>query len=617
MLRKKRSLGGIFRLTWLLYPDLPDCAIVRALSIVMDLGSFNRSRPWSFAGTVIPPLALLLILVLFISNVEAWKPATFFGRYADDALYFSCAQALAQHRGYILPSFPGIPLKPQVPILYPLLLSEVWKISPQFPENIIWAIRLTEGFGCLALLGTFFLLRRVAGLAVVPSLILTAVCAFHPVLVRLSGLTMTDVPFAAMFLLVVLLAQFALSPGISLGPTATLGVVAALSASLRSLGYMVAVGLLAYILYRREYRRALAYSFAAGVTVLSVLFLTAHYAPMGASGNAVPSNRSGSQWERLVVFHTEYVRFHWRMGIPTIGAFFSMIKENCLQLVSSPGPFLAGAFDRHSWLLTAGMSAIVLSGVVRLLRRPEWRALAFITIPYIFLVILWPYPLMDRFLLPLLPIFLLATVLESKRLLSLAMSNLAPSSSWANRILAVCLCAILLGYAVFSGWTYLFRDRQALREAANVQAKTLAQKREVYSWIRDHTPANAKIVAYDDNLLFLYTQRQALRPIAMLPTAAYSKGADSNSPDLDRDLAQLCDAPRDAGATYWLVTGDDFSLDADPEKTTSRQNEIVGALPLAFRSSGGFARLYDSSCLLSPTRKDCEGTQAVLVPGTR
>jgi hypothetical protein len=63
------------------------------------------------------------------------------------------------------------------------------------------------------------------------------------------------------------------------------------------------------------------------------------------------------------------------------------------------------------------------------------------------------------------------------------------------------------------------------------------------------------------------------------------------------------DAPRDAGATYWLVTGDDFSLDADPEETASRQNEIVSILPVVFRSSGGFARLYDSSCLLSRTVK--------------
>src|SRR5258708_38517533 len=94
------------------------------------------------------------------------------------------------------------------------------------------------------------------------------------------------------------------------------------------------------------------------------------------------------------------------MGIPTVGAFFTMIKENCLQLVSSPGPFLAGAFDRRSWLLTAGMSAIVLSGVVRQLRRTEWRAPAFMVVPYLLVVILWPFPIMERFLLPFLPLFL-------------------------------------------------------------------------------------------------------------------------------------------------------------------------------------------------------------------
>src|SRR5713101_1951895 len=301
----------------------------------MAFGSLNRVHNWLATPSVGASGVLFLILVLFTSNVEAWKPATFFGRYADDALYFSCAEALAQSNEYILPSFPGTPLKPQVPILYPLLLSEIWKVSPKFPENLIWAIRLTEAFGCLAVLCTYFLLRRAGGIGRVPSLILTALCAFNPVLLRLSGLTMTDVPFAAMFLLAVLLAQFVLSPGISLGPAAAMGVVAALSASLRTLGFMVVLGLLLYILHRREYRRAFAYSLAAGATISSILFLTAHYAPLAAAANAVPSNGAGSQWERLVVFHTEYVRFQWRMGIPTVGAFFSMLKENCLQLVIS------------------------------------------------------------------------------------------------------------------------------------------------------------------------------------------------------------------------------------------------------------------------------------------
>jgi hypothetical protein len=576
----------------------------------------NKVRVWLVTPSAHASGALLFILAIFIWNVETWKPETFFGRYQDDAVYFSSAQALAQHQGYILPSFPGVPLQPKYPVLYPLLLSGVWKVWPEFPNNLIWAIRLTEAFGCLALLCAFFLLRCMAELGRIPSLILTALCAFHPVLLRLSGLTMSDVPFMAMLLLGLLLARFAMAPARSYTFAAALGMAVALSASLRTIGYTAVIGLLAYILYRREYRRAFVYCAAAGATIGAILLLTAHAIPARAQAKAHLEIAS-SQWQRLVAFYTEYVGFQWRMGIPTVGAFFTMIKDNCLQLVSSPGPFLAGSFDRRSWLLTAGMSAIVLSGVVRQLRRTEWRALAFVIGPYLLVVILWPFPIMERFLLPFLPLFLVATILETKRLLTLARTNFRPSTSLGNRILAAAICAILFAYATFSAWTYVIRDRRELRDAADAQGKTLEQKKEVYSWIREHTPAGAKIVAYDDVLLFLYSRRQALRPIAILPASAYSEGSGSHSPDLAQDLAHMSDAPREAGATYWLVTGDDFSLEAEREKIASRQNEITAALPVVFRSSGGFARLYDSSCLLDSTREDCRSAQVVLFPGTR
>jgi hypothetical protein len=579
----------------------------------MALSFPNQSRVWFVTPSVGALVALLFILVLFISNVEVWNPATFFGRYSDDAIYFSTAGALAQHQGYILPSFPGRPLRPKYPIFYPLLLSGVWKLDPNFPENLVWATRTTEGFGCVVLLCTFFLLRCIAGLGRIPSLILTLLCAFHPVLLRLSGLTLSDVPFAALFLLTILLAKFALSPGSSYALAAALGVLVALSASLRTVGYTVMMGLFAYILYRREFRRATVFSLASGVTIASLFLLTAHYAPLAAASGVVSSSTS-AQWERLVIFQTQYIRFHWILGIPTVAAFFSVLRENCLQLVSSPGPFLAGAFDRRSWLMTAGMSAIVLSGVLRQMRRPEWRALAFMSVPYLLILIVWPYPIMERFLFPFLPIFLMALVLESRRLISLAMKNLQTPASMTNRILAAGICAVLVGYTGFAAWNYFFRDRQHLLEAEKAQAKTLQQRREVYSWIREHTPADAKIVAYDDVLVFLYSGRQALRPIALLPESAYSKSPGRESPDLTRDLAQMAEVPRDAGAKYWLVTVDDFTLDAEPAKILARQKEIVGVLPLVFQSSEGLAKLYDSRCLQDTAREDCKRAQAVLFP---
>lgn len=69
-------------------------------------------------------------------------------------------------------------------------------------------------------------------------------------------------------------------------------------------------------------------------------------------------------------------------------------------------------------------------------------------------------------------------------------------------------------------------------------------------------------------------------------------------------------------AGYWLVTDDDFSLEGKRARITAREIGIASVLPMVFQSSDGFARLYDSSCLVSSTREDCTSAQAVLFPGT-
>ena len=76
----------------------------------------------------------------------------------------------------------------------------------------------------------------------------------------------------------------------------------------------------------------------------------------------------------------------------------------------------------------------------------------------------------------------------------------------------------------------------------------------------------------------------------------------------------MTDAPREADATYWLVTEDDFSLEAEREIIAARENHIVAVLPVVFRSSNGFATLYDSSCLEGLAREDCRSAEPVLFP---
>src|SRR5271169_3028901 len=100
----------------------------------MDSGIKRRALPW---------IGLSVILVTYVVTVIRLNPLDLFGIKQDDSLYFTSAEALANHRGYILPSVPGGPIATKYPILYPWILSWVWRWNPSFPANLNDAVALT------------------------------------------------------------------------------------------------------------------------------------------------------------------------------------------------------------------------------------------------------------------------------------------------------------------------------------------------------------------------------------------------------------------------------------------------------------------------------------------
>jgi len=59
------------------------------------------------------------------------------GTYLDDGVYLATGKALAEGKGYRHIEYPGQPYQTKYPILFPLLLSAVWRIFPNFPRNIL------------------------------------------------------------------------------------------------------------------------------------------------------------------------------------------------------------------------------------------------------------------------------------------------------------------------------------------------------------------------------------------------------------------------------------------------------------------------------------------------
>lgn len=259
-------------------------------------------------------LVLACILTVYVFNVERWHPLFFFGQFQDDSIYFSTAKALAQGHGYRLVSFPGTPLQTKYPILYPYMLSLVWKLHPNFPDNLKPAMRLTELFGCWSLVAAFVLVRRL-GIEERAALFLTALCAFQPIFLRFSGLIMSDVPFMALLLTALVFADSATRTGAKLPVVLVTGAAAGLSVELRTVGIAIVIGIVCLAMRRRAFREAFLLAGVAGavVALISWPMLFHHIA---ATRNTGDTGELG--WNQTNAYYTDYVEFNWRMAIPSV-----------------------------------------------------------------------------------------------------------------------------------------------------------------------------------------------------------------------------------------------------------------------------------------------------------
>jgi hypothetical protein len=561
--------------------------------------------PTSVTQTARRWLVLACIMVAYIHNVERWQPTVFFGRPHDDGTYFSTAKALAQGQGYRLVSFPGTPLQTEYPIVYPYLLSWVWKLHPNFPENLKPAIRLTEFFGCWSLIAAFLLLRRY-GVGEPAALSLVTLLAFQPAFLHLSGMVMSDVPFMAVLLTTLLLADAATRSRARLPIVLAAGALAGVTVGLRTIGVAVVAGIFFLALRRRAFREAFLLAAVAGSVVAIESWSRLVHLIAGATPSATSAAEPG--WNQVLAYYTDYVGFGWKMGIPSAWALVRFLETSVASLALSPGSIIVGV-DEGRMAATALLSVLVWLGLLRHLRTPEWRGTWYVLIPYCGIVVAW-LPLPERFLLPFLPVFFAALWLETQRLWTMCRTNLRSGVRLWQRALALGFVCVFTSVLGFTGWNYIIGDPRDLQRGSRIQAHALEEKKQAYQWIRDNAGPNDRIAAWEDGLMYLYTGRQGLRPFVPLPQDFYMDDRES----LRRDLVHMCDASHHAGVHYWLVANDDFLVASNIDRIGARVAEVVAVLPIVFHSKDDFVRIYDASCMTDLDRADCRSAAPILFP---
>jgi hypothetical protein len=564
----------------------------------MTPGLSGQWQRWQ-NSRLLPAIVLPLILVAHLFSVLPLHPTKLFGLQQDDALYFSSAKALAEGRGYILPSLPGAPAATKYPILYPWLLSWVWHANPDFPANLPLAFTLNYIFSLAAILLTYFFGRFPLRLPRVTSLALTAFCALHPAFLFYSARLMTDVPFAALTLAFLLIAWKAAevesaqnsSPHRSqLKWIMLAGFVANLCVFLRLAGAAFIAGFLLVLLLSRCWKSAATLLVSCLPAIFYFLYQGWFRAP---SVPPAPFSAALPGWQQTWYYFTSYISFR-HLDCPNLSAAGTLLLNQVLYLCSSvAGYFVSPLSDSRItlWLISSLLFAtLALLGALRSISKwqiPPHLAALF---AYLLLLIGWDYVEWTRFLFPFYPVIVVLVVSEARRWYALLRSS---GADWLSRSLRALFLLFALVLAASTGWNYVVLARQSFAQVTRHREAVFPEQQAAFNWIRSHTQPNDILITTEYGMTYLYAGRQSINFTVSLPYGVYDKSV------LQHDLDHMQDVALALRARYWVIADDDSQtqLRAFEKPLRERLNRWEASLSRVYAAPGGSIRIYDLSGL--------------------
>src|SRR5271163_1596720 len=152
--------------------------------------------------------AFIFLIMLLPSAFFAWRNQHMaqFAYLHDDGVLFTSAKSLAAGNGYRIPSLPENPSQTKFPPLYPLYLSLIWRINPQFPDNLALAT-LFSWIALAAALGLAWLYYKTSGLSEARSGLLVCLLGLSPYLILFGCTMFSEVFFNCWLLLTLLVAR--------------------------------------------------------------------------------------------------------------------------------------------------------------------------------------------------------------------------------------------------------------------------------------------------------------------------------------------------------------------------------------------------------------------------
>jgi hypothetical protein len=511
--------------------------------MLVYIGGVRRRAPMKRRLLNATLILLSLAPSIYVGILSRGMPQL--GRFQDDGLYWVTAKSLATGSGYRILSLPGQPHQTKYPPLYPLLLSLVWKVQPQFPENIALATGLTWIFLPVLLL----LSRRLfndLGFTHAQTAALLLLIGWCPVVAYLSVTLMTEILWSCLILTSLSLAEKSARAGTPNWHALVAGLLAGAAFLTKTAAAPLLVTVTLCLLARRQRAR-------------TALFLCGMLPAVAFWTLWVASKQSGGQ-DVVSLYYTNYLGYHFYNV--SLARMPSMLWRNAAGLLAGIGSLIAANVTDAVWLkAVSGLLAIVsIAGLLRLARRGAGIQHVAFALAFALALLFWHFPPNDRFLMPVYPI-LLAGFMEELRFRARSLRTAFSARERLERAVACLLAAVFLAFCLLVGWATSGVYRDYFPGFFQNERAQLEQSRELYSWVRAHLPRDASFLAYRDTEVYLYSERCAVRLIVP-PMLFY----DHNEARTARYFESVPEFLRRHRLSHLLFTeSDKYSLDL-PDK---------------------------------------------------
>lgn len=512
-------------------------------------------------------LRKLLVIGVFLAALApsaylAWTLRTMphLGFYHDDSLYWVSARSLATGNGYRIESLPSQPYQTKYPPLYPALLALIWKLNPNFPQNLPIATLFAWSLLPIFLIALWFLLRRY-GLPRWERNVLLALAACSPVTIVFSFSLMAELLFTALLLATIILAERAGKPEAPLWLAVIAGLLGALAYLTKSVAAPLLLTAPLCLAYQRQFRKAIAF----GVAMF----------PAVAGWQWWVTSHLSHSWDLVTLYYTNYTAYEI-YNVP-LHDLPRVVWYNLDGFLQGAGRLLIFDVPYGSPYFERVIAVAAIAGCVRLTKRTRAYQYPLAALGISALLLVWHFPPDQRFVFPLYPLLLMGFATEVRNVCQAVQINWS-KPVFADRFAAAGIGALVATIAAVAVFCNIFALTRFFPDLFASYAADLAARRHAYEWIDDNVPSDANVYAYRDPLVFLYTGRRACS--LPIPPKFYYHNDDSA---IERMMASTADFARQQRLGYLLLTSEDYYRDLRAQGT----NGLVRAM-----QSGAFQKVY-------------------------